>query len=95
MPPKGKKNRLARNVLVGGKWYGPAHGTPVPPAEVAREITNPGAWADERPPKPKAPSITVKAEGEEDEGPEPPAKLSAAQLAASQEDEDVPTPHDG
>lgn len=37
--------KLTSNVYVGGKWYGPSYGNADQvPADVAEQITNPGAW---------------------------------------------------
>lgn len=44
--------RLAKNVKVCGKWYGPAHGNAGRvPDDVAAQITNPKAWEPEPEPK--------------------------------------------
>lgn len=50
MPPAGKANRLVANVEVppgSGTWYGPAYDSETPSKEIADQITNPLAWADE------------------------------------------------
>lgn len=40
-------SRLVANVHAGGGWWGPDYGVTEPPPEVAAEITNPAAWADD------------------------------------------------
>ncbi len=51
--------RLARNVHMDDKWYGPAYGTAVPPPDIAAKITNPSAWEAEDAEPAERPEATI------------------------------------